>query len=67
MWICIRKTVITQDNTTKLFFPLSCGIFETHWRVSVHAFCFLAIFSSLHSFLDDTEMYMGTLHIYRMS
>ena len=30
MWICIRKTVITQDNTTKLFFPLSCGIFETH-------------------------------------
>ena len=51
---------ITQHN---YFF--SCGIFETHWRVSVHAFCFLDTFTSLHSLLDDTEMYIETLHIYQ--
>ena len=42
----------------------SYGIFETHWHVSVHAF---GLHDSVTSLLDGNEMYMETLHIYRMS
>ena len=56
-----------QHKKTKDNYFSSYGIFETHWRVSVHVFHLLDSFISLHSFLDDNEMFMETLHICRMS
>ena len=34
------------------------GIFKTHWRLSVHNFRVIDFFTSLPSFLDDTEVYI---------
>ena len=66
MWICICNTVCTQYSKIQLFFS-SYDIFETNWRLYIHTFRLLDSFTSLHSFLDENEMYMETLHIYRMS